>query len=128
MKTTAVRGKYKPTNTKRYLGKRNPTYRSLWERKFMLWCDRSDSVIHWDSENFEIPYYDAEREKWRTYYPDFYVAYYDKDGNSVEKIVEIKPYYQKRWKINRAKWQAAENFCAERGISFQVLTEKEIKP
>jgi len=28
--------------------------------------------------------------------------------------------------INKAKWKAAEEYCAMRGWKFQILTEKEI--
>jgi len=39
----AYRGKYNPINPKKYKG--NPSkviYRSLWERKLMVYCDMND--------------------------------------------------------------------------------------
>jgi hypothetical protein len=47
-------------------------------------------------------------------------------GNTVEKLVEIKPHYQKRWKINQAKWDQAKIACSQNGVEFLVLTEKEL--
>ena len=53
----AYKGRYSPVNKEKYQG--NPTnviYRSLWERKFMKWCDLSESVIKWGSEETVVPY------------------------------------------------------------------------
>ena len=51
------KGKYIPKNPQKYKG--NPSqiiYRSLWERKFMVYCDRNDKVIEWGSEEVIVPY------------------------------------------------------------------------
>ena len=53
----AYSGKYKPRNPKKYKG--NPTkiiYRSNWEKKFMHFCDSTDSILEWGSEEVIIPY------------------------------------------------------------------------
>ena len=92
----------------------------------MLYCDRSDSIVYWTNEQYHIPYISPKDGKWHNYYPDFYVKYVDKKGNTCEKIVEIKPAYQKSWDVNKAKWKAAEEWCRERHYEFQVLTEKEL--
>ena len=50
-------GKFKPKNYKKYKG--DPTriiYRSLLERRFMVWCDNNENVIEWGSEELQIPY------------------------------------------------------------------------
>ena len=122
-----ILGKYKPVNAYKFYGT-TAIYRSLWERKFMLYCDRSDAVINWSSESIEIPYYDPTTHKWRTYYPDFSLTYVDTNSSVRKKVVEIKPHFQKTWKINKAKWKAAQEWCKTNGYEFQVLTEKEIKP
>ena len=127
MKRVNVMGKYKPVNSYKFYGT-TAIYRSLWERKFMIYCDRSDAVINWSSESIEIPYYDPTTHKWRTYYPDFFITYVDTNSNVRKKVVEIKPHFQKTWKINKAKWKAAQEWCKTNGYEFQVLTEKEIKP
>ena len=56
MKSTAVKGKYQPKNKQKFLGKRAPVYRSMWERRFMIYCDKSESIFEWDSESIHIPY------------------------------------------------------------------------
>ena len=50
-------GKFKPKNYKKYKG--NPTkifYRSLWERRFMVYADSNPNIIEWGSEEIVIPY------------------------------------------------------------------------
>ena len=53
----AYSGKYRPTNPRKYKGDpTNVIYRSLWERKFMQWCDLNQNILEWGSEEFFIPY------------------------------------------------------------------------
>ena len=125
-KNLAVKGKFTPTNTSKFLGKKDPIYRSLWERRFMLYCDRSAAIQFWDSESFYIPYMHPKENRMRNYYPDFYVDYIDKYGNPRQKLIEIKPRYQMKWQVNRAKWAAAREYCDANGMEFQVLTEREL--
>lgn len=122
MKRTNILGRYKPKNSTKYIGRGKITYRSMWERRFMLWCDRSKKVAKWDSEGTPISYYSRKDNRWRTYYPDFYVETY----NGRHLIVEIKPKYQRTWGINIDKWKAARKYCSERGMEFYVLDETQI--
>ena len=136
----AYSGKYKPINPKKYKG--DPTkiiYRSLWERKFMNFCDTKPSVTKWASEEIFIPYRSPRDGKVHRYYPDFYMKTGDK-----ESIIEIKPLKQckppkepKRktakykadcltYLVNQAKWKYAKKWCKARGLSFVVLTEKDL--
>tara|TARA_B100000427_G_scaffold197449_1_gene164057 strand:- start:3457 stop:3876 length:420 start_codon:yes stop_codon:yes gene_type:complete len=136
----AYSGKYKPINPKKYKG--DPTriiYRSLWERKFMNFCDTKSSVTKWASEEIFIPYRSPKDGKVHRYYPDFYM----KTGNK-ESIVEIKPSKQckppkepkrktARYKaecltylVNQAKWKYARKWCKARNLSFVILTEKDL--
>ena len=53
----SYKGKFQPKNTQKYVG--NPTnivYRSLWERKFMIYCDTNENILEWGSEELAIPY------------------------------------------------------------------------
>ena len=53
----AYKGKFKPKHAKKYKG--DPTqiiYRSLWEKKFMEYCDLTENISQWQSEEFWIPY------------------------------------------------------------------------
>ena len=53
----AYKGRYSPKNPRKYIGNpRNIIYRSLWERKFMVYCDQSDNILEWGSEEVVIPY------------------------------------------------------------------------
>jgi len=123
MKNTAIRGRYRPVNEHKYQGNiRKITYRSLWERRFMLYCDRSEQIVTWSSEELHIPYYFAEDNKWHNYYPDFVVE--TADGRTI--VVEIKPGFQRKYKRNQAKWVYAENYCKKHGYEFKVMTEKEL--
>lgn len=123
MKTTAIRGRYRPVNESKYRGNINRiTYRSMWERRFMLYCDRSPNILKWSSEELHIPYYFEEDSKWHNYYPDFVVD--TLDGRTI--VVEIKPHYQRGYKKNKAKWKTAREYCKEYGYEFKVMTEKEL--
>ena len=67
-------GRYIPSNKKKYKG--NPTtiyYRSLWERKFMVYCDKNPRILEWGSEELIIPYRLPTDGRIHRYFPDFYV-------------------------------------------------------
>ena len=87
----AYSGYFKPKNPKKYRG--NPTnivYRSLWERKFMVFCDNNPSILQWGSEEVIIPYR-APDGKVRRYYPDFYIKVREKSNKITKYIIEVKP-------------------------------------
>ena len=139
-------GKFKPKNPQKYNG--DPTeiyFRSSYELKFMQYCDLTESVISYQSEEFWIPYRSPLDGKTHRYFPDFFVKYKDKDGNTRTLVVEIKPakelkmpdtnpkrrtkswaYSVKTWAINQAKWSAAKEWCADHNYEFKILTEKEL--
>jgi hypothetical protein len=139
-------GKYRPQNPKKYGGDpTNIVYRSSYELKFMQYCDLTESVNSWKSEEFFIPYVSPIDNKVHRYFPDFFVKYKDKNGNSRTLVVEIKPkkdlkepdtnpkrktkswaYQVKTWAINQAKWKAAKEWCADRKYEFRILTETEL--
>lgn len=143
----AYKGKFKPKNPSKYIG--NPTniiYRSLWERRFMLYCDNEENVISWGSEEVVVPYVSPIDNKMHRYYVDFIVEVRQKDGTKKVKLIEVKPMKQcsppkkqsrvtkkyitevKTWGVNSAKWKAAKEFAENRGWEFQILTEKELQP
>ena len=139
-------GKYRPQNPEKYNGDpTNIVYRSSYELKFMQYCDLTESVNTWKSEEFWIPYRSPIDNKVHRYFPDFFVKYKDKNGNNRHLVVEIKPqkdlkmpetnpkrktkswaYAVKTWAVNQAKWEAAREYCADRNYEFRVLTEKEL--
>jgi hypothetical protein len=139
-------GKYRPQNPQKYGGDpTNIVFRSSYELKFMQYCDLTESVNSWKSEEFFIPYRSPIDNKVHRYFPDFFVKYKDKNGTHRTLVVEIKPqkdlkepnpnpprktkswaYSVKMWVTNQAKWKAAKEWCADRNYEFRVLTEKEL--
>ena len=140
-------GKFKPKNYKKYKG--DPTkiyYRSLWERRFMVYCDNNSNIIEWGSEEIIIPYKSPLDKKTHRYFPDFYVKYINKDKQVVREIIEVKPKKHlsppkqpkrktKRYLNevatyikNQAKFKAAEEYCKDRRYSFRILTEDQLLP
>ena len=75
-----AQGKYTVKNQEKYLGNRQPTYRSSWEFAFMKFCDEHPSVAKWASEAIKIPYRNPFTGKQTIYVPDFFVVYVDKNG------------------------------------------------
>ena len=139
-------GRFRPQNPKKYGGDpTNIVYRSSYELKFMQYCDLTESVNTWKSEEFWIPYRSPIDNKVHRYFPDFFVKYKDKDGNTRTLVVEIKPakelkmpdtnpkrrtkswaYSVKTWAVNQAKFSAAREYCADRGYEFQIFTERQL--
>lgn len=131
-------GKYTPKHPEKYLGDvSNIVWRSSWELRFMQFCDMNVNIIRWASEEFCIPYIKPTDGKVHRYFPDFYIEYRKKDGTVGKDVIEIKPHKEAVWAkknqdmhaklalvINEAKWDAATQFCKERGLNFRVLTEK----
>ena len=50
-----IQGRYSQSIKRNINNPTNVIYRSLWERKFMKWCDLSESVIKWGSEETVVP-------------------------------------------------------------------------
>ena len=88
----SYKGRYTPKNPKKYRGNpHNVIYRSLWERKFMVYCDHSESIIEWGSEEVVIPYKSPWDGRIHRYFPDFYIKIKTNEGTTKKLIVEIKP-------------------------------------
>ena len=138
------KGKYKPSYPKKYKGDpTNVIYRSLWERKFMVYCDKNENVLEWSSEEIALPYKSPLDNRIHRYFPDFYIKV--KEGNKVQKyLVEIKPkrqvsepkvpkrktkgyiYEVKEYVKNQAKWKSAQEFCEDRQWKFKIMTEDDL--
>ena len=142
----SYKGIYKPSYPKKYKGdQRNIIYRSLWERKFMNYCDLNENILEWASEEFFIPYHDPTTNRVRRYFPDFFIKYKDKDGNIRRSVIEVKPMRETlepkatkgksrktlinesvTYVKNQAKWKAAREFCLDNGVEFKIITEDEL--
>ena len=91
----SYKGKFKPKNPKKYKG--NPTniiYRSLLERRFMVYLDNTPAVLKWSSEEIIIPYVSPLDNRVHRYFPDFYMKYKNSSGQIVEDLIEVKPFKQ----------------------------------
>ena len=140
-------GRFKPKNYKKYKG--DPTnvfYRSLWERRFMVYCDNNPNILEWGSEEIIIPYKSPLDKKVHRYFPDFFIKYKNSSGKIIREIIEVKPKRHlsppkepkrktKRYLgevntyiINQAKFKAAEEFCKDRKLGFRILTEEHLVP
>ena len=141
----SYKGKYQPSYPKKYKG--DPTniiYRSLWERKFMVYCDKNENILEWGSEEVVVPYRSPIDNRYHRYFPDFYIKVKESTGKITKMIVEIKPFKQcvepkvqkkktkgyiyevMEYAKNQAKWSAAKEWCLDRGYEFKVLTENEL--
>jgi len=141
----AYKGTYRPINRKKYIGDPNKiTYRSLWERSFMVYCDKNDAILAWASEEVVIPYISPIDNKVHRYFPDFFIKVRQKDQSIKNMLIEIKPKKQcsppkipkrktknylnevKTWGVNQAKWKAAKEWCDDRKFEFKLITENEL--
>ena len=141
----AYRGKYYPSFPRKYKG--DPTniiYRSLWERKFMVYCDKNTKILEWGREEIALPYISPHDSRVHRYFPDFYIKVQENTGKIKRYLIEVKPLKQttkpkkpKRqtkgyireafeYARNQAKWKAAREYCADRMWEFKVITEKEL--
>lgn len=136
------RGKFSPQNPSKYRGDvTNIVYRSLWERQVFRWLDEQGTVQSWSSEEVVIPYRCKTDGKVHRYFVDIKMQL--TDGRTY--IIEIKPKKEtippvnpgrktKRYITevmtyakNISKWEAAEEYAADRGWIFQIWHEDILK-
>jgi len=141
----SYKGKFQPSYPKKYRGDHtNIIYRSLWERKFMTYCDKNENILEWGSEEMAFPYRSPVDNRIHRYFPDFYIKVRESSGKIKKMNIEIKPYKQtvepqpKKRKTkgyifevveyakNQAKWEAAKEWCLDHGYEFKVLTEHQL--
>ena len=137
----AYKGKYQPSFPKKYKGNSsNIIYRSLWERKFMVYCDKNENILEWASEEIALPYRSPLDNKIHRYFPDFYIKVKESNGVVKKMLIEVKPkkqtskplkekasvYEVREYIRNQAKWKAAKDFCDDRQWEFKILTEDEL--
>ena len=139
------KGYFTPENPRKYTGNpRNIIYRSMWERRCMVYFDRNENIIEWASEELSIPYVSPFDGKVHRYYPDFVVKVKKGRLNEI-RVIEIKPskflkppkegrkktksylYEIREWGRNSTKWEAAKKYCDGKGWQFDVWTEKTLR-
>jgi len=128
---------FTPSNIEKYRGNVPIVLRSKYEGKFANWCDNNRDIIWWSSENIAIPYRHPIKKKIVNYWPDFIICIKDKTY-----IIELKPESQTKppkhsnrksllneqaiYLVNKAKWQAAINYCEKFGYSFMVVKNESL--
>lgn len=136
------KGKFTPRNPSKYRGDvTNIVYRSLWERQVFRWLDEQSNVRSWSSEEVVVPYCCKTDGKMHRYFVDVKMTL--ADGKTF--IIEIKPKKEtippvnpgrktKRYITevmtyvkNISKWEAAEDYAADRGWAFQIWHEDTLK-
>ena len=132
------KGTYIPKNPQKYIGKRNPTFRSSWEMRVMMFLDENKHITHWASESISIPYRSPLDGKIHQYIPDFFVVYENKSHQIKAEIVEVKPKSQTSLTeaktrhdklhaiVNQAKFLSATAYCKQHGYVFRVISEDSI--
>jgi len=140
-KSGFLQGYFPINECKKYSGQGPIIYRSSWERKFCLYCERTPEIIMWSSESLSIKYFNPNDNKYHTYFPDYVVRL--SNGDTV--IVEVKPKAQLQkpslpkkqtpksvaafkwsyntWVTNMCKKEAAENFAKSRNWKYMIVTE-----
>jgi hypothetical protein len=146
MSTNFAKSIFHPKNIEKYKGKLPIIARSSWETHMMHFLDTNSSVVSWSSESLSIPYLNPFTNRWTRYFPDFVITLKDKaTGKESLEVIEVKPFKQTRapvksakkskktvyieskaWVINNAKWAATQAYCQKNGITFRIITEKEL--
>tara|TARA_A200000159_G_scaffold12315_2_gene10312 strand:- start:179 stop:637 length:459 start_codon:yes stop_codon:yes gene_type:complete len=139
------KGRYQVRNYKKYIGDPSKVvFRSLWERKVMVYFDTRKEIHRWSSEEIAIPYRNPYDGKLHRYFPDFYCERLDPTtGKIIKEVIEVKPKIQtqppkskgkkflierKTYIINQTKWEAANDWCIDKGYEFRIFTEDQIRP
>jgi len=108
------------------------------------YCDLSENVLEWSSEETVVPYKNPITGTQHRYYIDIYLKHRTKDGQIKKKLIEVKPSKQTKppalpkrktkkylkevetYVVNQAKWKAAAKYAHKHGMEFVVFTEKEL--
>lgn len=110
----------------------------------MVYCDTNENIIEWSSEEKFIPYRSPVDGRVHRYFPDFLIKVKESDGTIKKYMIEIKPKRQTlppqkpqrqtkkyitevyEYAKNQSKWEAAKDWCADRGYIFKVITEDDL--
>lgn len=144
-KSRSFTGRFVVKNPSKYRGNvQNVIYRSSYELRFMKWCDATDAVLEWGSEEVVVPYVSPWDGNIHRYFIDFYIKVKDKHGAIKKYLIEVKPlkftqppktpkrktsrYWGevKDYGVNQAKWKAAEQFAEETKCEFLIITEQDL--
>lgn len=139
-------GFFRPKNPDKYIGDLSKIiYRSAWELKFLMFCDREERVLKYSIEMVTVPYYNPITKRVNNYTIDFYMELLNEKGEVDKWLIEVKPKkfcfkpeppkrkterslhtYKKNLEtsfINRAKFTAARGFARDNDMQFGIVTE-----
>jgi hypothetical protein len=137
-------GVFKPRCPDKYTGSHPILYRSSYELQTMRWLDNNPNVLSWGSESIIIPYSNPLTGRISRYFVDFNFTAKTNTGEIKKYLIEVKPSSQlappptqkkhtkslirrrSEYIKNRAKWQAAQEWCAKKGYKFMFITEKHL--
>lgn len=145
-KDSSQKNRFTPVNPEKYLGDPSKIiFRSSWEKHAFVFLDGNPYVTAWASEEVAIRYMKPQPDgsyKPANYYPDLFVEYHRGDHVLIRELIEIKPKSQTKktrarkltrrlyedytLAVNMCKWEAAEEWCKQRGIVFKICTEDEL--
>jgi hypothetical protein len=100
--------------------KKDIWYRSGLERQIFEKIEKDQNIITYRIEPFVIKYFYTSQKQNRNYIPDILCFY----KNGEIKLIELKPEYQLEEQKNIDKFSAAQKYCNEKGMIFEVWTEK----
>lgn len=120
-------------------------YKSSLELKCLRYCDMNIHIKRFGLEPFAVKYLSPKDGKIHRYFIDFFIEF----SNGQKFLVEVKSSgetrepkipgkktekailnYQKAlqtFAVNTSKWSSARAFCKEKGLTFIILTENELK-
>ncbi len=143
-----VQGKFQPSQPQKYIGDlNNIVFRSSYELAFFKFCDNTEAVLKWGSEELVIMYESMVDHRMHRYFTDAIMMVKQHDGSIKKIVVEIKPYDQtqkpvqgkkegdpqyaervRTYLVNVSKWEAAKKWCQQNNAEFVILTEKQLFP
>jgi endogenous inhibitor of DNA gyrase (YacG/DUF329 family) len=95
-------------------------YRSGFEKCIYEKIENDQNIVTYLPEPFIIKYFYTSQGQNRNYLPDVMCFY----QNAVVKLIEFKPEYKLLEQKNIDKFAAARKYCEEKGMTFEVWTEK----
>ena len=120
-------------------------YKSGLELKCLRYCDMNIHVKKFSLEPFAVKYLSPKDGKIHRYFIDFFMEFQNgqkflvevkssgetrepkKPGKKTEKAILNYQKALQTYAVNTAKWEAARAFCKEKGLTFIILTENELK-
>ena len=120
-------------------------YKSGLELKAMRYMDLNIHIKKFSLEPFCIPYSSPKDGKIHRYFIDFFIEFSNgqkflievkssgetrepkKPGKKTEKAILNYQKALQTYAVNKSKWASATQFCKEKGLTFIILTENELK-